>query len=61
MIAFALVLATFSEHMAIHSKLPTLGSSSFSQMSQLTAEQQAINLFQAFPAHLDADAFTLNN
>ena len=49
MIAFALVLATFSEHMAIHSKLPTLGSSIFSQMSQLAAEQQAINLSQGFP------------
>lgn len=49
MIAFKLVLATFSEHMALQSKLPTLGSSIFSQMSQLAAEQQAINLSQGFP------------
>ncbi|WP_302850370.1 methionine aminotransferase [Arsukibacterium indicum] len=49
MIAFALVLATFSEHMAFESKLPTLGNSIFSQMSQLAAEQQAINLSQGFP------------
>ncbi len=49
MIAFALVLATFSEHMAFQSKLPALGSSIFSQMSQLAAEQQAINLSQGFP------------
>ncbi|WP_301003556.1 methionine aminotransferase [Arsukibacterium sp.] len=49
MIAFTLVLATFSEHMALQSKLPKLGSSIFSQMSQLAAEQQAINLSQGFP------------
>ena len=49
MIAFKLFLAIFSEHMALHSKLPKLGSSIFSQMSQLAAEQQAINLSQGFP------------
>ncbi len=58
MIAFRLVLATFSEHMAFLSKLPALGSSIFSQMSQLAAEQQAINLSQGFP-DFDPDSYLL--
>ncbi|MEE2025525.1 pyridoxal phosphate-dependent aminotransferase [Alkalimonas mucilaginosa] len=33
----------------LQSKLPAVGSSIFSQMSQLAAEQQAINLSQGFP------------
>lgn len=49
MIAFKLVLATFSEYMALQSKLPAQGNSIFSQMSQLAIEQQAINLSQGFP------------
>ncbi|KKO44640.1 aminotransferase [Arsukibacterium ikkense] len=35
--------------MALLSKLPAVGSSIFSQMSQLATEQQAINLSQGFP------------
>ncbi|MCC5826266.1 methionine aminotransferase [Alkalimonas sp.] len=36
-------------HSTFHSKLPEVGSSIFSQMSQLASEQQAINLSQGFP------------
>lgn len=35
--------------MILKSKLPTVGTTIFSQMSQLAAEQQAINLSQGFP------------
>ncbi|MEE2002182.1 pyridoxal phosphate-dependent aminotransferase [Alkalimonas sp. MEB108] len=36
-------------HSTFPSKLPEIGSSIFSQMSQLASEQQAINLSQGFP------------
>ena len=35
--------------MKLQSKLPALGTTIFSQMSQLAAEHQAINLSQGFP------------
>ncbi|WP_449357424.1 aminotransferase class I/II-fold pyridoxal phosphate-dependent enzyme, partial [Alishewanella longhuensis] len=43
------VFATFSLLMSIISKLPAVGTTIFSQMSQLAAQQQAINLSQGFP------------
>lgn len=49
MIALMPVFATFSALMSIVSKLPAVGTTIFSQMSQLAAEQQAINLSQGFP------------
>jgi hypothetical protein len=35
--------------MTLHSKLPKVGTTIFSQMSQLAARHQAINLSQGFP------------
>lgn len=49
MIALMPVFATFSAIMSIVSKLPAVGTTIFSQMSQLAAAHQAINLSQGFP------------
>lgn len=49
MIALMQVFATFSLLMSIISKLPAVGTTIFSQMSQLAAQHQAINLSQGFP------------
>lgn len=49
MIALMLVFATFSAIMSIISKLPAVGTTIFTRMSQLAVAHQAINLSQGFP------------
>ena len=58
MIALMSVFATFSAAMSIVSKLPAVGTTIFSQMSQLAATHNAINLSQGFP-DFPADAALL--
>lgn len=58
MIALMLVFATFSALMSIASKLPAVGTTIFSQMSQLAVTHNAINLSQGFP-DFPADATLL--
>jgi len=60
MIALMSIFATFSAIMSIISKLPAVGTTIFSQMSQLAASHDAINLSQGFP-DFPADASLLAN